>query len=121
MLTELSGVVVMLAVAAIWILGFWLGWSLVLSSGASTGMTHEGREAEAVHVVAHVRHLLGTLGGAVTKPAGPGWNVLSALVGLNGMLALTLSASFLLSTRATLQSARALAVLVATGGARPVR
>lgn len=118
-LTEISGVVVVMAAAACWITGFWLGWSLVFGAGGGVELTREGMEAEAVHAPIHVGHLLSTLGGAVTRPAGPGWALASALVGLNGMLAITLSVSFLLATRSTLQSARAYAALAATGGADP--
>ncbi len=118
-LTEVSGVVVMLSVAAFWILGFWLGWALVLGGGGSVAMAGGTQVAEAADIVGHAGHLLSTLGGAVTEPRGPGWNIVNALVGLNGMLALTLSVSFLLAVRATLEDGRAFAMLAATGQADP--
>lgn len=119
LLTEVSGVIVMFTVAAFWIVGFWIGWSLVFGAGGGVQLTREGMKAEAIHAPIHVGHLLSTLGGSVTQPSGPGWGLVNALVGLNGMLALTLSVSFLLSVRSTLQSARAYAALAATGPADP--
>ena len=118
-LTEVSGILVMLAVAGFWIVGFWLGWALVLGGAVSVEMTRIGQVAEAADVVGHAGHLLSTLGGAVTQPSRPGYSILNAVVGLNGMLALTLSVSFLLSTRATLQAGRAFAARAMTGGAAP--
>ncbi|WP_055661804.1 hypothetical protein [Jannaschia seosinensis] len=118
-LTEISGVVVMTALATAWIMGFWTGWTLILASADSVDLTRTGQEIEPLHVPGHVGHLLSTLGGATTQPTGVGWNLVNAVIGLNGMLALTLSVSFLFNTRTTLQSAQAFAALSSTGTAEP--
>jgi hypothetical protein len=119
-LSELAGVVVMVAVAGAWILGYWIAWTLIYAGAAgAVEVTRLGREPEGVDLVAHVGHLLSTLGGATTEPSDGRWDAVGALVGLNGMLALTLSMSFLLGVRGTVQQGRAFAVMVATGEAKP--
>lgn len=110
-----SGAVVLVCVAAFWIVGTWLGWVLIYASGDAITVEGQGAAPGPFDVVAHVGHLLSTLGGATTQPADTRWNVVGALVGLNGMILLTLSVSFLLTTRATLQQGRTFAALVATG------
>ena len=115
-LTEVSGAVVLVAVAGFWILGAWLGWTMIYASvPGSLQMEAKGVEPSWFDHGAHVGHLLSTLGGATTKPQGTGWNVVGVLVGLNGMIMLTLAVSFLLTTRQTLQQGRAFAALVGSG------
>ena len=63
-LTEISGVIVMVAVALFWILGSLLGWALIYASTPGpVVMGPIGIEPEAIDYASHVGHLLGTLGG----------------------------------------------------------
>ncbi|MBM2574860.1 hypothetical protein JQC91_00955 [Jannaschia sp. Os4] len=110
--TRVSGVVVMSAVATVWIVGTWVGWSLIYGSFAgSLAMGPTGVEPEAPDFAAHTGHLLSTLGGARTAPSAAPWGIVGVLVGVNGMVVLTASVSFLLSVRQTVQAGRAFATL----------
>lgn len=115
LLTRVSGIVVMSAVAAFWIGGFWLAWTLIyFGAEASIKLTSETAQfPTGWDYAAHTGHLLSTLGGATTQPADTMWNLIGALVGVNGMLAFTLAVSFLLSTTQTVSGARAFARRVA--------
>ncbi|UWQ22904.1 hypothetical protein [Jannaschia sp. W003] len=118
-ITAISGVAVMTAVALFWIVGTWLGWSLMFAAGAgSVEMTVTGAEPEPLSYAAHVGHLLSTLGGARTELGGLPWSLLGVLVGVNGMVVLTLSVSFLLSVRQTVDKGRAFAALQNVGALR---
>lgn len=121
LMADLSGAVVMSVVAGFWIIGFWLAWSL-LYAGAEMPIssTRTGVQPEFADDVAHVGHLLTTLGGATTQPASQGWNLMGVLVGLNGMLALTMAVSFLLGVRETVQMGRSLSLLTSSGRPDPV-
>jgi hypothetical protein len=115
-LARVSGLVVMVAVSAFWILGAALSWTLVyLAFPGSIQSTLTGVEPSPAATFAHVGHLLSTLGGATTQPGSVEWNVVGVFVGLNGMIMLTMAVSFLLSTRETIRDARAFAALVASG------
>ncbi|WP_308915667.1 hypothetical protein [Jannaschia sp. LMIT008] len=119
-LTRASGVAVMSAVALYWILGTWLGWTLVFASGdPSIDLSDPGAEPTVADHASHAGHLLSTLGGARTTPATAGWGIVDTLVGVNGMVVLTMSVSFLLSVRQTVQQGRTFAVLSEVGAAPP--
>ncbi len=113
MLARVSGVIVMIGVAILWIAGTALGWTLVfLSAPYSIILTQSAEQANFWDALAHVGHLLSTLGGAITRPSGTTWNAVEVLVAVNGMVVLTLAVSFILSTAQTVQSGRSFAALL---------
>jgi len=106
---RLSGPVVMTAIAVTWIVLVSLGWTLVFQiSTDAVMMTESERPAGFVRDFAFVGHLLSTLGGGPFQTENPFWLVLSVLAGVNGMVILTLSVSFVLSTTTTVAQARGL-------------
>lgn len=106
---RLSGPVVMTAIAVTWIVLVSLGWTLVFQmSREAVVMTDSERPAGIVRDFAYVGHLLSTLGGGPFQTENPFWLVLSVLAGVNGMVILTLSVSFVLSTTTTVAQARGL-------------
>lgn len=108
------GVLVMTSIGIFWVALFSLSWSLVYLAGGPSIRLDQGAAAPGFwDVWAHVGHLLSTLGGAVTRPVGTGWNVVGVLVGITGMVVLTLSVSFVSATTQTVVDARALARLTA--------
>lgn len=120
MLAAVSGALVMIAVASVWIAGTWLGWSLVFASvPGSIEEDRTGLVPEGYDYAAHTGQLLSTLGGGQTSAGGPIWALTSVLVGVNGMVVLTLSVSFLLSVRQTVQAGRSFAMLQAVGACAP--
>ncbi|KAA9008283.1 hypothetical protein [Histidinibacterium aquaticum] len=115
-LARLAGPAVMLSVAGAWIAGFIFGWAL-LYAGLGRTVTVEGNATPGFwDIWAHVGHLLSTLGGATTQPNGTLWNAMDVLIGVNGMAALTLTMSFLLSTTQAVNASRALARRVLLDG-----
>lgn len=116
-LSPIVGVLVMVGVATFWIFGTAWGWTLVFLSDTDSiklNSTAPGSSPGFWDYHAHVGHLLSTLGATLTAPNGTDWNLVGAAVGTNGMILLTLSFSFILSTTQTVQSGRALASLVRT-------
>ncbi|SDE37722.1 hypothetical protein [Limimaricola pyoseonensis] len=112
-LARMSGVIVMVVVAAFWIAGTALGWTLVvLSDPSAVVLTQSAEQAGFWDALAHVGHLLSTLGGAITRPSGTFWNAVEVLAGVNGMVVLTLAVSFILATVQSVQAGRAFAALL---------
>ena len=110
--TAVAGVAVMTIVGLFWIGSVWVGWSLIFAaSPGALSLASDGVEPEGVDAVSHAGHLLSTLGGARTNPGNAGWGLVGALAGVTGMVVLTLSVSFFLSVRQTVQSGRAFAML----------
>jgi hypothetical protein len=116
----LSGTLVMLVVAGFWIGGMWLGWSLVHAGVArSVALSAVGMEPEGHDYFARTGQLLSTLGDGTTEAGTPIWSVVAVLVGVNGMVVLTLSVSFLLAVRETVRMGRSFAALEAVGALEP--
>ena len=110
--TAVAGVAVMTIVGLFWIGSVWVGWSLIFAaSPGALSLASDGVEPEGVDAVSHAGHLLSTLGGARTNPGNAGWGLVGALAGVTGMVVLTLSVSFFLSVRQTVQRGRAFAML----------
>lgn len=106
---RLSGPVVMTAIAVTWIVLVSFGWTLVFQmSREAVVMSDNAEPAGFVRDSAFVGHLLSTLGGGPLQTQSPFWMVMSVLVGVNGMVILTLSVSFVLSTTTTVAQARGL-------------
>jgi|GEM_PF-356716 len=104
---RLSGPIVMTAVALAWIVLVSFGWTLVFQfTEMSVVMSDSERPAGFTRDFAFVGHLLSTLGGGPFKTESPVWLVLSVLAGVNGMVILTLSVSFVLSTTTTVAQGR---------------
>ena len=119
-LTALSGTLVMVSVAGFWIGGTWTGWSLIhLSTAGSVVMVPDGIEPDSLDYAAHAGQLLSTLGGGRTQAGSLVWSLVSVLIGVNGMVVLTLSVSFLLSVRQTVQQGRTFAMLEDVGALPP--
>jgi hypothetical protein len=111
----MTGLVVVVGVAATWVAGFWSGWALILFAGDGFSMTLTGREPEVADAFSHAGQALNTLGGALTQPMRGGWSLVNVLIGLQGMMSLTLAVSFILTMRQTVEAGRAFAALVRTG------
>ena len=104
-----SGPVVMICVAAVWILGVWLGWTLVfLSDPTSVSWSATDEIAEFWGVFGHAGRQVSTLGSGSTDPEGTTWYVVGVLGAISGMIVMTLGVSFILTTTATVAGGRAL-------------
>jgi len=114
---RLSGPFVMTAIAVSWIVLVSVGWTLLFQlSPSAVLITDTETPANFVQDFAFVGHLLSTLGGGPFETESPLWLVLSVVAGVNGMVILTLSVSFVLSTTMTVSSGRALLLKAAMFG-----
>lgn len=103
-----SGPLVMVSVAAVWILGIWFGWTLIfLSDGTSVTWSDDG-VAEFWGVLGHAGRQVSTLGSGATSPEGATWYIVGVLGAISGMIVMTLGVSFILATSATVATGRAL-------------
>lgn len=106
---RLSGPVVMAGIAFTWITLVSLGWTMIFQI-SDTAVVISETEAPAgfARDFAFVGHLLSTLGGGPLETESPVWLILSVLAGVTGMVILTLSVSFVLSTTTTVAQGRGL-------------
>jgi hypothetical protein len=106
---RISGPLVMSAVALVWILGIWLGWTLVfLSDAGSVTWSEDGGAAGFWGVFGHAGRQVSTLGSGATDPEGTTWYIVGVLGAISGMIVMTLGVSFILTTTATVTGGRAL-------------
>lgn len=105
---RMIGVAVMTAVASWWIVGIGTGWTLVYAGfGQSVLDDRTGQIASFLGAASHVGHLLSTVGGGIMQASSIEWSLLGVLVGVNGMVVLTLSVSFVLTTTQAVVHGRA--------------
>lgn len=104
-----SGPLVMTAVAVVWVLGIWLGWTLVfLSDQGSVTWADDGDVAGFWGTFGHAGRQVSTLGSGTTDPEGTTWYVAGVLGAISGMVVMTLAVSFILTTTTTVAGGRAL-------------
>ena len=89
------GPLVVVSIGAAWIVLMCLSWALILSG--STGSVVSPASSAPTNIVEkaiYAGHLLSTLGGGNYESSGLLWGAVSALIGISGMVVLTLSVSF---------------------------
>ncbi|WP_158214584.1 hypothetical protein [Phaeobacter sp. 22II1-1F12B] len=106
------GPVVMSAVALWWVAGIGMGWGMIFNGfDRAVIMSKSGADAGLVGAISHAGHLLSTVGGGKTEPSNLGYALLGVVCAVNGMVVLTLSVSFVLSTTQTVSNGRGLLLL----------
>lgn len=111
------GPVVMSAVASWWVVGIGFGWGLIFAGLPSAVVISEsGAPAGLAGALSHSGHLLSTLGSGITEATGLPYALLGVACAVNGMVVLTLSVSFVLSTTQTVTQGRGLLLLRQTIG-----
>ncbi|MFW8594665.1 hypothetical protein [Cribrihabitans neustonicus] len=102
------GPLVMTSIAVFWIVMVALGWLLVFQAATEAVVLTEGKQPAGPALdLAYVGKALSTLGGGIVQPGGPLWALISVVVGVNGMVVLTLSVSFVLNTTQSVTLGRA--------------
>lgn len=102
------GPLVMTAIAVFWILLVALGWLLIFQAAAdAVVLTDSKAPAGPALDLAFVGKALSTLGGGMVLPGTPMWELITVIVGVNGMVVLTLSVSFVLNTTQSVTLGRA--------------
>ncbi len=106
---KIIGPLVVASVATWWILSVNLAWAMIFY-GISDSIVDQGtgQPASPIGFVSHVGHLLSTVGGGATSPANSNIALLGVVVGVNGMIVLTLSVSFVMTTTQTVVHGRRL-------------
>lgn len=120
-LLAIGGVAVVVSTVLLWVLLLWIGWSLVFLGSAGAIVTADGGQPAGFW--AHVYYAgfsLFTLGLGDYKPVGPVWQILTALCAANGLLALTLSVTYLIPVISAASQKRQLASIVSLLGGTPV-
>ncbi len=115
-----GGTAIVLSVVLVWVALLWAAWAMVFLSvpGAVVGsLTAE--PADAVSVIYFAGFTLFTLGLGDYVPAAGIWQILAALCSGNGLLTLTLSATYLVPVASAAAEKRHLAGVVHTLGATP--
>tara|TARA_R110001599_G_scaffold125321_2_gene298169 strand:- start:59 stop:637 length:579 start_codon:yes stop_codon:yes gene_type:complete len=89
-----------------------LSWTLILSGQAGSVVSQSsGAPAGLVEKAIYAGHLLSTLGGGTYESSGALWGVVATLMGVSGMVVLTLSVSFVYSTTQAVSAGRAILAL----------
>ncbi|WP_417742307.1 hypothetical protein [Salipiger sp.] len=111
------GPVIMSLVAIWWVVGICLGWGMIFA-GFSDGvrLSASGEPVGFTGALSHAGHLLSTLGGGITEASSVPYALLGVACAVNGMVVLTLSVSFVLSTTQTVTQGRGLLLLRETIG-----
>ena len=119
-LVRYAGPMTLLGAACLWIVGPWLGWSLVFVAGGDILRAPDGSMGSTlIDKAAFVVSLLSTLGLGVFTPTAAPWHLAAGLAAVNGMVVLTLSISYVLSVLQTAIEARGLAAQVSVLGDTP--
>ncbi len=113
---KIIGPLVVATVATWWILSVNLSWAMIFYgiTGAVVDQS-SGLPASPVGLVSHVGHLLSTVGGGTTSPATSNISLLGVVVGVNGMVVLTLGVSFIMTTTQTVVHGRKLLLYLQAG------
>jgi hypothetical protein len=114
-----SGVVVLVATVAFWVVGLWVGWTLIFVAGGAVELSPSGEEAGVADTVYFVGMVLVTLGTGDLVAATPFWRVLSVVCSFGGLVLITLAVTYLLSVVSAVVDHRALATRIASLGRRP--
>ncbi|UWQ60975.1 hypothetical protein K3722_21280 (plasmid) [Leisingera caerulea] len=102
------GPLVMSSIGAFWIVSTALSWLLIFqASQYAVVYSDTGQPAGWLMDLGYVGEALSTLGGGNSQPGSAGWELTTVLVGVNGMIVLTLSVSFVLNTTQTVAAGRA--------------
>lgn len=115
-----GGIGIIAFTVVFWVLLLWTGWSLVfLSSDGAIVRDGTGDPADFWTHVYYAGYTLFTLGLGDYRPTGAVWQVLTAVCVANGLLALTLSVSYMVPVVSAAVEKRQLAVLIACLGGSP--
>ncbi|MBL6427242.1 MAG: hypothetical protein HOY44_06910 [Maritimibacter sp.] len=106
------GPLCMSVVAIWWIAGLAVGWTMILHA-LEPGILRQEPETPAslIGALSHAGHMLSTVGGGITKAGSMASALLGVTAAVTGMVVLTLSVSFILSTTQTVLAGRSLLML----------
>ena len=113
----LAGPIVLSAVVVFWIVGTWANWVIIFRWGEPGVVNSQtGEPAGLVQTIAYAGSKLSTLGSGLAQAGSPAWDAVSILPAINGMVLLSLAASYALSLVGVVTRARTLAVRISGNG-----
>lgn len=109
-IAALGGAFALSIIAAAWIGGLWLGWTLVFIDSIPQLRGPEGTVVTGVDVTGFSGSLLSTLGLGVLTPTDGRVHVLTVFASVSGMVVLTLSVTYVLNVSQIATASRAMAL-----------
>ena len=109
-IAALGGAFALSIIAAAWIGGLWLGWTLVFMEAIPLLEGPEGTVVTGVDVTGFSGSLLSTLGLGVLTPTDGRVHVLTVFASISGMVVLTLSVTYVLNVSSIATASRAMAL-----------
>jgi len=107
-----TGPLILSAVATVWVTLHVIGYTLMFAAGPSLVGTDSTVPASIADALAWSGSSLSTVGSSPQAPTTAGWDALSMIAAMNGMIVLTLSVSFVLNTLATVRAGQRLALRI---------
>lgn len=107
-LRGLEGPLILGTLVAVWFLSLWLGWALVIASGAAFEGP-DGETADLPDLVAFVGSTLSTMGLGVLTPRSAAWHAVAVGASVTGMVMLTLSIAYVINVTSVAAASRAYA------------
>ena len=115
-----GGIVIVVTSIMGWVILLWIGWSLVFLGGRGAVIaTNSGLPAGFRDIVYFAGFTLFTLGLGDFRPAGSGWQIVTAACAANGLLALTMAVTYLMPVLSAATAKRQLAAGIHCLGSTP--
>lgn len=115
-----AGAIVSMTTLMVWMGSLWLGWTLIfMAVPEAVVRTTTGDPADLAARIYFTGFVLFTLGLGDYRPDGPLWQILTAVCGANGFLAITMSATYLVPVVSAAAQKRAIASMIDALGQTP--
>lgn len=104
--SRFRGPILLSVLAILWILGLWVGWSLVVLPGRDAFLGPDEVPAGLFDIVGFVGSTLSTMGLGVITPQIPFWHLVAVGISIAGMVVLTLTMSYVFNVTSVATSSR---------------
>lgn len=115
-LLSLSGPLILFLTIILWISFVWLGWSTIFYSDANSITAKDNASIKFVDTLWYIASLMFTIGNGDYTPNAGIWKFLSSIVGMSGMLMITLSVTYILQIISAVVNKRSLASQITSIG-----
>ena len=117
---SLAGPIILFLTVFVWIVLLWLGWTLIFYADKGSLNVKSGNPIpDFTDALWYVAYCMFTIGNGDFVPKSDGWQVISSLVGLSGMLVVTLSVTYVLQVISAVVNKRSFASQVTSIGKTP--
>lgn len=107
---SLAGPLILFTTVLMWILLLWFGWSFIFYADKDSLNVQSGDPVpDLTDAMWYVAYCMFTIGNGDFIPNGDGWQILSSLVGMSGMLVVTLSVTYVLQVVSAVANKRSFA------------